>query len=455
MSILDERLTCDEGSLGIMLGGKSFGKTFMVKALKQRMASNEKAFNEEQERLRKKAFDLRNDASTQQALADDPNTSFPEREQAENKEQELRTEADTIENEKTSRANELMPRRLVIYDARRKGSDITQGIIASLIDQAPATFTSMSAFLPALAGTTTTVAGSLMGGAELNALSKAAEAAEAVSKAIGNASALEAVLDAYVRTCANEGVFPCLALDELNMALPSSTEEERARTLKTLQLLVLYSKQEEQMNILLSASEQMEPFRRSALGFNSSHFSYTMLVSDVPPAAMRALLMKEWGMGQHLADAVMAVWGGKILFFCSCFNAGAASQMLASILLFLLTLIVHNFATLFGSYFGWLFAGHVWGAKTGLLDLASRRREYRAISNLILNPREGKRGALACAQAAKMGTIADMSTFLADLAQKGYARYTDELDPRVVMGTARDACAVVMDDAITPSLHVC
>ena len=314
MALLDKRLMRDEGSLGIMLGGKSFGKTFMVKALKQRIAANEKAFNEEQERLRKKAFDLRNDASMQQALADDPNTSLPEREQAEDKARELRAEADTLENNKTSRANELMPRRLVIYDARRKGSDITKGIIASLIDQAPATFTSMSAFLPALAGTATAVAGSLMRGAELNALSKAAEAAEAVSKAIGNASALEAVLDAYVRTCAKEGVFPCLALDELNMALPSGTEEEKARTLKTLQLLVQYSKQEEQMNVLLSASEQTEPFRLSALGFKSSHFSYTMLVSDVPPAAMRALLMKEWGMGQHLADAMMAVWGGKIVF---------------------------------------------------------------------------------------------------------------------------------------------
>ena len=94
----------------------------------------------------------------------------------------------------------------------------------------------------------------------------------------------------------------------------------------------------------------------------------------------------------------------------------------------------------------------MWGAKTGLLDLASRRREYRAISNLILNPREGKRGALDCAQAALDKTVPDMAPFLKDLAQKGYAHFIKRDDQRVVMATERDVCAVVMDDAIAPSL---
>lgn len=64
------------------------------------------------------------------------------------------------------------------------------------------------------------------------------------------------------------------------------------------------------MSVFLASSEFAEPRRVRELGFESGHFTASVLVPEVPPKAMLELLQAKWRMGPSLAKGFVSVWGG-------------------------------------------------------------------------------------------------------------------------------------------------
>ena len=77
---------------------------------------------------------------------------------------------------------------------------------------------------------------------------------------------------------------------QANAALVADGAEQKSRTITGLRLLTEYTKEKRRMNVILAASEYSEPYRLSALGFKSDHFTRTVLVPEIPPKEMRELL---------------------------------------------------------------------------------------------------------------------------------------------------------------------
>ena len=94
--------------------------------------------------------------------------------------------------------------------------------------------------------------------------------------------------------------------------------------LDLLQLLTRVSKQQRQASVVLATSEHGLPFRLRALGYNTDHISKTIVAEEVPPAVMKQLLMETWGCGEHLAMALLSLYGGHVL------HASAAVRELAT-----------------------------------------------------------------------------------------------------------------------------
>jgi hypothetical protein len=61
-----------------------------------------------------------------------------------------------------------------------------------------------------------------------------------------------------------------------------------------------------------------------ALGWNTDHISDTIVAEEVPPAIMKDELMRRWGCGEHLATALLSMYGGHVL------HASAAVRKLAT-----------------------------------------------------------------------------------------------------------------------------
>ena len=85
-----------------------------------------------------------------------------------------------------------------------------------------------------------------------------------------------------------------------------------ARTLAALKLLTQLTKECREMNVLLASSEHAEPFRLASLGFKTEDFTETVVACEVPPPDMRALLVDKWRCGPQLAEGLMAVYGGHV-----------------------------------------------------------------------------------------------------------------------------------------------
>lgn len=75
---------------------------------------------------------------------------------------------------------------------------------------------------------------------------------------------------------------------------------------------------------MLASSEHDLPARLRALGYNTGHISGTVFAHEVPPAAMKQLLTGTWGCGEHLATALLSLYGGHVLY------ASAAVRELAT-----------------------------------------------------------------------------------------------------------------------------
>lgn len=134
------------------------------------------------------------------------------------------------------------------------------------------------------------------------------------------------MLSKVVELAQAQGLLVCLVVDEANLALPTpsntphdrgplSTEKERLLmdTQLLLERLVLLTKQSNRMNALIVTSEYSFPYRLEHDGFfNTSNFTQCFFAGEVPPAEMRALLMEGWGMGPRLSDVFLAFYGGHV-----------------------------------------------------------------------------------------------------------------------------------------------
>jgi hypothetical protein len=49
------------------------------------------------------------------------------------------------------------------------------------------------------------------------------------------------------------------------------------------------------------------------MGFNLNHISDEIVVGDISPAAMQALLRDKWNVREHLSLAINSIYGGHVL----------------------------------------------------------------------------------------------------------------------------------------------
>ena len=114
-----------------------------------------------------------------------------------------------------------------------------------------------------------------------------------------------------------QGYYLCLIVDEANLALPTPQDAlpspQLADTQQLLEKLVQLTKQTNAMNVLLVSSEYSYPYRlRHGRFFNTTNLTETIFAGEVPPAAMRQLLLHKWGLGPRLADVFLAYYGGHV-----------------------------------------------------------------------------------------------------------------------------------------------
>ena len=81
------------------------------------------------------------------------------------------------------------------------------------------------------------------------------------------------------------------------------------------------------------------------------------------------------------------------------------------------------------------------------------REDFEAVENEIVFSKDAARGAAFCAQAGGEGdTYKDMIPFLAELAQKGWAHFSKEDDPRVILASLRDVGGVIVKNTVAPGI---
>ena len=223
-------------------------------------------------------------------------------------------------------------RRVVYVNARQHGTDLVRGIISSLAT-APT-------FLGKMLGYTTgpVVSGVLTILSELPAPGSGAVIAagkEQLSKSSSNdeealtttgAPRLDLLLGAFFDSCKASSEYPIIIIDEANMAFEAASGDEAAaaRVRAVLQLFTSVTKELSQASIVLATSEHGLPFRLRALGYSTDHISKTVMAEEVPPALMKDELMRTWGCGEHLATALLSMFGGHVL------HASAAVRELAT-----------------------------------------------------------------------------------------------------------------------------
>jgi len=312
------------------------------------------------------------------------------------------------------------PCRVVLYNARHDGSDLVDGLLVA--------FSGDPTFFGKFAGTLGGMAHALglvrkvtllYGGpvAELAAQAAEVAARTAAAYTVAEKPVLKHVIEAFVLTCEAEGSFPCLIVDEANVALEAPNSEATDRTLVALRILTEYTKEGRRMNVILAASEYSEPYRLSALGFKSDHFSDTVLIPEVSPKDMRELLEGKWGMGANLATAFMSVWGG-----------------------------------------------HIWAAVKGVERLASGKASFRAIQNPIAFSKDAADGVTDClaadsaaspmlaATTQEGGSMTGMVDMLKKVATHGYAMVPSRKDPRAKLASERNVGGVVTADTLAPGV---
>jgi hypothetical protein len=137
---------------------------------------------------------------------------------------------------------------------------------------------------------------------------------------------LDDVLGAFIAACERDGEYPVIFIDEANEAFKAAQGDAAAtaRVLAELNLFTRITKQKHEASMVLATSEHGLPFRLRALGYNTGHISKTIVAEEVPPAVMKHELMRGWGCGEHLATALLSMYGGHVL------HASAAVRELAT-----------------------------------------------------------------------------------------------------------------------------
>ena len=220
-------------------------------------------------------------------------------------------------------------RRMILFDARQHGADLTSGIISYL--------TTDTAFLKTvLEVAPLPVQEALIRAAEavfpefVNDLAKTGMknvvdgAAKYARDRLGGEMSLDKLVGAFFAACKKRGAAPIIVIDEANHALSTTDPELKRRTLDLLQLLTRVTKQHLEATVVLATSEHGLPFRLRALGYNKDHIGKVIVAEEVPPAVMKDLLVDTWGCGEHLTTALLMLYGGHVL------HASAAIRELAT-----------------------------------------------------------------------------------------------------------------------------
>lgn len=234
-----------EGQLGLVLGGKSVGKSFLLRMLA------------EQQNEACRAHRRLHAASSMPSWQHDS-------------------------------AAAICPRRVIVYDAREAGSDLSRGLV-SVLKGDPSFFQQFKQAFKAVAerGAAAAVTAAASGSPLATHASELGTATGKVASDVldvfldGRPLPLNQVLAAYILCCNEAGNYPCLVIDEASVALAAESTAARKNSLEALHLLVKYTKQLRQMNVILAASEHSEPRRLNALGFKSDHWTFTRIVGEV------------------------------------------------------------------------------------------------------------------------------------------------------------------------------
>ena len=219
-------------------------------------------------------------------------------------------------------------RRMILFDGRQHGTDLTSGIISYL--------TTDIAFLKTMLEVAPLpVQEALIRAAEavfpefVNDLAKTGMktvvdvAAEYARDRLGSEMSLEKLIGAFFAACKKRAEAPIIVIDEANHTL-STDPKFKQRTLDLLQLFTRVTKQQLEANVVLATSEYWLPSRLRALGYNTGHISDVIVAEEVPPAIMKDLLVDTWGCGEHFATALLMLYGGHVL------HASAAIRELAT-----------------------------------------------------------------------------------------------------------------------------
>ena len=119
------------------------------------------------------------------------------------------------------------------------------------------------------------------------------------------------VVNIFIALAKKQKKFPCILIDEANKAFAVDTVEEQMAAHSALDFLTKLTKQERALNVVFFSSENAYPFDlHHKLNFNVTNFTKTIFAGEIPPVHMRRLLVEEWGMGKNLADSCLASYGG-------------------------------------------------------------------------------------------------------------------------------------------------
>jgi len=133
-----------------------------------------------------------------------------------------------------------------------------------------------------------------------------------------------ALLSKVSEAAKSQGQYFCLIIDEANLAFPAPPDPfkglpsppltlKQLNTQRQLEKLVELTKQNRQMNVLLVSSEYAYPYRLlHGNFFNITNLTRTLFAGEVSPADMRILLRDKWGLGPHLSDVFLAFFGGHV-----------------------------------------------------------------------------------------------------------------------------------------------
>ena len=224
-------------------------------------------------------------------------------------------------------------KRAILYvDARRCGMDLCSGLARALDEEAEELLRSGLLQGPrrtqnergTLEPSSTPVPSRVQIGFDLMGMSVEGEAslgAATVTTAQRNVAALARALSIVEA----KGMYLCLVVDEVNLALPlppvgtgaAPSSPQQHATMQDTRLLLEYfvalTKQSNAVNVLLVSSEYAFPYRLQHNNFfNASNLTHVIFAGEVSPADMRGLLRNSWGLGPHLSDVFLAFYGGHV-----------------------------------------------------------------------------------------------------------------------------------------------